>query len=108
MRGNLSARGDSGFCFGIIQIAHAARRFLMMSDPIPPGSPLPVQTVLDYASPGGKAYLMLKPAEWAVVFLLRRVVADFDFLARGVYGNARRRTPPASGRDKRGLMRDGS
>ena len=24
----------------------------MMSDPIPPGSPLPVQTVLDYASPG--------------------------------------------------------
>ena len=33
------------------------------------------------------AYLLLKPAEWGVVFCLRRVVADFDFVARRVYGN---------------------
>lgn len=31
------------------------------------------------------AYFLLKPAEWAVVFCLRRVVPDFDFAARGVY-----------------------
>jgi hypothetical protein len=30
-------------------------------------------------------YLLLKPAEWAALFCLRRIVRDFDTLAAGVY-----------------------
>lgn len=32
------------------------------------------------------AYWILKPAEWGVVFLLRRLVVDFDGLAQRIYG----------------------